>query len=303
MPCFKPLQGYFSVDPDSGKKKFVGCPIMFDHWKRGYSSLDNRRKSLPCGRCIGCRLDRSRGWAMRCIHEASLHESNCFITLTYAPEFLPEGGTLVKKHFQDFMKRLRKKFGSGIRFFHCGEYGDLYKRPHYHAIIFNLDFDDKVLYKIENGCRLYTSDNLHSLWPYGLCTVGAVTFESAAYVARYIMKKVTGDMAEAHYGGRLPEYTTMSRRPGIAFDWFKKFKSDVYPSDQVIVRGFPCKPPRYYDTLFELEDPLLFQSLKEKRSVVTEKRLRENGFSRLAVRERVKSLCVSRLVRGLENVI
>ena len=117
------------------------------------------------------------------------------------------------------MKRFRKHFGSGVRFFHCGEYGELYERPHHHAILFNCDiYDKELLLNAKTGFNLYTSSLLSSLWPFGLHSIGEVSFESCAYVARYIMKKVTGDMSESHYHGRKPEYITMSRRPGYR-DW------------------------------------------------------------------------------------
>ena len=145
---------------------------------------------LPCGQCIGCRLQRSREWAARCVFEASRHEHNSFITLTYAPECLPEDGSLHYEHFQKFIKRLRKRLWRyeddlKVRFFMCGEYGEQFSRPHYHAIIFGYDFPDKVFWSRNNGYPLYRSRMLEELWPFGYCTVGDVTFESAAYVARY----------------------------------------------------------------------------------------------------------------------
>ena len=126
---------------------------------------------LPCGQCIGCRLEYSRQWAIRCMHEASLYEDNCFITLTYDQDHLPHDRSLNKSHFQKFMKRLRKRFGGGIRFYHCGEYGERTRRPHYHACIFNFDFSDKKLFKIVNNHRLYTSEQLEELWPFGFSTM------------------------------------------------------------------------------------------------------------------------------------
>jgi len=233
---------------------------------------------LPCGSCRGCRLERSRQWAMRCTHEASLYDDNCFITLTYDDDHLPSDGSLNKKHFQDFMKRLRSRFSERrIRFYHSGEYGSQFRRPHYHALLFNFDFADKKLFKISNGERLYTSKVLENCWRFGFGSVGAVTFESAAYVARYIMKKVLGDSVERdlHYlscdevTGDLtqlvPEYATMSRRPGIGRDWYDRFCSDVFPRDEVVLRGRVMRPPRFYDCLYEQGDPADFARLKAER--------------------------------------
>lgn len=255
MPCYHPLRAFQDGVSSAGKLVL------------SWSGAGTSRKEvfLPCGQCIGCRLERSRQWAMRCLHEASLYEDNCFLTLTYDDEHLPVDCSLDVSEFQRFMKRLRKEFGAGIRFYHCGEYGELLKRPHYHAIIFNHDFEDKVLLTEDNGFKLFSSERLSRLWPFGFCTIGALTFESAAYVARYVVKKVTGDEAESHYGGRKPEYSTMSRRPGIGRGWYEKFHSDVFPSDEVIINGRSVKPPRYYDGLLEVSEKELFDRLKAER--------------------------------------
>jgi hypothetical protein len=99
---------------------------------------------LPCGQCIGCRLERSRQWAMRCLHESSLYDRNAFVTLTYDDEHLPPGGSLNYPDFQRFMKRLRKNSKSPIRFYMGGEYGESTLRPHFHVCLFGYDFPDKV---------------------------------------------------------------------------------------------------------------------------------------------------------------
>ena len=234
MPCFSPLSGcYSSIVNPSGKRS-----VVFEVSK---ADISKGIVQVPCGRCIGCRLERSRQWAVRCVHEAQLHKDNCFITLTYSPENVPKDSSLHLEHFQKFMKRLRKYIftevqkvnflismmsvdtgrvigyvpSQGVRFFHCGEYGELLSRPHYHACLFGFDFSDKVLWSTRGGVRLYRSKVLEKLWTFGFSTIGDVTFESAAYVARYCTKKITGDEADKHYNGRSPEYVTMSRRPCI----------------------------------------------------------------------------------------
>ncbi len=268
------------------------------------------RFPLPCGQCRGCRLERSRQWAMRMVHEASLFEENCFITLTYSDEFLPSDGSLNVKHFQDFMKRLRSRNpGRRIRYFHAGEYGSQYRRPHYHACLFNFDFLDKKLFKVEHGVRLYTSDALDTVWKFGFCSVGALTFESAAYAARYIMKKRLGDSVcnDMHYlscdevtgalVALLPEYATMSRRPGLAADWFKKFPGDVFPGDDVFLRGRSMRPPRFYDCLYEIEDPEDFARIKADRIRASYRGKDDCTPERLAVRERCQELEEARYSR------
>lgn len=250
------------------------------------------------------------------MHEAQLHEENCFLTLTYSSENLPAGGTLVKWHFQDFMKRLRSRISPRkVKFYHCGEYGERFNRPHYHACIFGFDFPDKELLRVVDGERLCTSELLESLWPHGFATVGSVTFDSAAYVARYCVKKVNGERAFHHYmrlderTGELlpvdPEYATMSRGgrtgKGIGDGWFSKFHRDVFPRDEVITNGRVSKPPRYYDSRFEILDPDGFDRIKRRRLKRAMKHAADQTPDRLAVRERVFAAKTSLLKRGYEN--
>lgn len=258
MACYFPIHGYRAtrVNP-TGKRS-----IVFRR-NEGYSDLP---VSIPCGQCIGCRLQYSRQWAIRCVHEASLYQDNSFVTLTYAPGAI--GPSLVKEHFVNFMKYLRRDFGAGIRFFHCGEYGTQNLRPHHHVILFNFDFPDKQFFRISCGHRLYTSSILSTLWPHGFSLIGDVSFESSAYVARYIVKKVTGKAQKGHYGPLEPPYLTMSRRPGIGRPWFDQFGDEVYVDDQVPILHHKYRPPKYYDSNFEKQHPDLFDDVKLKRSLI-----------------------------------
>lgn len=339
MPCYKPLDVW----------KAHGGGITFD-LKKGFVDQPLR---IACGRCVGCRLERSRQWAVRCVHEAKMYDDNCFITLTYRDEDLPKDQSLVKNHFQKFMKRLRswhrrkrkayfreycksrglnvrgreaqkfftrlfkrwwKSKGYGIRYFHCGEYGGKHGRPHYHACLFNFDFEDRTSWQIRRGVKLDRSASLEQLWPYGFSTVGDVTFESAAYVARYIMKKQTGEKAVLHYNDidlstgeiyaeRLPEYVTMSRRPGIGRPWLEKYKTDVYPEDFVVLNGKKFRPPKYYDSIFELDHEEEFGKVKRKRKTFAKQNLLNSTWERLEVREEVQKRKLDLLIRGLENEI
>lgn len=258
MPCFNPLQGWRSKIPnESGKRS-----IVFDR-KSGYEDLP---VTLPCGRCIGCRLEYSRKWAVRLMHESMCHDDNHYLTLTYDDEHLPPDFSLQLEDFQLFMKRLRKKHGTKIRYFHCGEYGDENNRPHYHAIIFNFKIDDKVYHKkLDNGHKLYTSPSVSALWANGHVYIGAVSFDSCAYVARYVTKKITGDPAADHYQGRKPEYCTMSRNPGIGKLFYEKFKTDIYPNDFVIMNGHRVNVPKAYDEYLEREEPETYLKIKAFR--------------------------------------
>lgn len=225
------------------------------------------------------------------MHEAQLHDANCVVTLTYDDDHLPRDGSLDKPAFPKFIRRLRKA-GGVVRYFHCGEYGEL-GRPHYHGCLFGHDFADKALCEpSKSGADQWVSAALDGLWPYGIAKIGSLNFESAAYIARYVTKKVTGRAAEGHYArvddetGEIvqiePEFATMSRRPGIGRSWFDAFKSDVYPSDEVICRGRSAKPPRYYDKLLS-EDELA--PIKSARLLESVGQLGNGSAARLHVRE------------------
>jgi len=194
------------------------------------------------------------------------------VTLTYSPQNIPPYGSLRIRDWQLFAKRLRKKIGP-FRFFHCGEYGTETGRPHYHACIFGVDFSgDRQHFATSKGNRIYRSPLLEDTWALGHTSVGDLTYESAAYVARYTLKKVTGEKADDHYAridpdtGEVvqiqPEYVTMSRNPGIGKGWFDRYRSDVFPEDEVILAGRRFRTPRFYDNLID-DDEL--KSVKKKR--------------------------------------
>lgn len=269
-----------------------------------------RSLQLPCGQCVGCRLERSRQWAMRCLHEASLSPRNCFITLTYRDECLPERGSLDYSHFQLFMKRFRKAVSPvRPRFYMCGEYGEELSRPHFHACIFGYDFEDKRIWKkTTSGSVIYRSEALEKLWTFGHSSVGDVNFQTAAYVARYCMKKVTGLRASEHYlrvdqdtgecYSMVPEFTHMSLKPGIGASWFSKFLGDVFPHDYCVVNGKMVKPPKFYDRKYAASNPDDFESVQWQRELDAALRASDNTPERLAVKEIVANAALSRLKRG-----
>jgi hypothetical protein len=298
MPCYHPLTAYQCADGS----------IVFQE-RRWFNTV--KTLSLPCGQCIGCRLERSRQWAMRCMHEAQLHENNCFITLTYDNTHLPSDGSLHYQDFQRFIKRLRKKFGNTrIRYYMAGEYGENFGRPHFHACIFGHDFHDKKLWKRSpSGSMLYRSEDLELLWPFGYSSIGDVNFESAAYVARYIMKKVTGNNAKQHYTEtdqetgeittRKPEFNKMSLKPGIGYDWYKQYKNDVYPHDYVIIKGKKVKPPKFYDKKYKSDYPYEFDEILYKREINGKLNSEDNTLERLIVKEIVQEAKLQKLKRTL----
>ncbi len=264
LPCTRRLKAYRGV-----KGGIAFSP------RDGYY---DQHLELPCGQCIDCRLRRARDWALRMVHESREHERNCFITLTYDDEHVPEDHSIDVRTWQLFAKRARRRLG-GFRFFHVGEYGERSLRPHYHACIFGQDFStDRDLWKRDGGFPLFTSKLLSELWPYGYHLIGDLSFDSACYVARYVTKKINGKAAAAAYQrvdpstGEVwnvkPEYATMSRRPGIGRKFFQDFHEEIYGEDVVVSRGRKFRPPRYYDKLLETADKERHeQVLKGRRQV------------------------------------
>lgn len=262
--------------------------------------------SIPCGKCIGCRLDYSRGWADRCVMESLCHDPDeCwFITLTYDDDhivtekrsLLTEKGTLTlyPKDVQDFLKRLREYWHrvyrvDGIRFFMCGEYGSTTFRPHYHLLVYGLPIKDlKPFHKNELGQMLYVSDEIQDLWKQGFILIGTMTWETCAYTARYVLKKYKGMNAEDtkdHYEQAMivPEYTRMSRMPGIARPYYEAHKDQIYrecggdhrklcTSEIILPKGRVTTPPKYFDKIKDEEDPVFMTFLKEARKHVAELR-------------------------------
>ena len=272
-------------------------------------------------------------WAIRCVHEAKMHEDNCFVTLTYRDGDLPVHGTLVKHHFQDFLKRLRAQHceyeendqgdrvcTNPISYFHCGEYGKVCPycrerhglgRPHYHALLFGYWPDDCELYQEKNGVRTYTSAKLARVWKKGFVVVADVTPQSAAYCTRYVLKKRTGCMAPEWYvridcrSGELlplaPEYATMSRNPAVGRRYYDEFGEDVYPEDNVVINGFLMKPPRYYDELFKQENEDEFEELKGRRREAMKENAHNNTPARLGVRKQCHDAKLARSERSYED--
>ena len=252
-------------------------------------------RPFACGKCHGCQLEISRQWAVRCMHEASLHDENSFLTLTFRDPVW----SLDHKVFQDFMKRLRFKFRPRkIGYFMCGEYGKLNSRAHFHACVFNLHFPDMELLRVtDSQSKLYRSAMLEKLWPFGFSSIGTVTFESAGYVARYSMKKNAAYLGD--YDGlhdildpstgevfvRKPEYRRMSLRPAVAKNWIKRFKSDVYPGGKVVVNGVEARAPRFYDKFLRATDVGAYMELCHERGKSSFAAFKETEPKRLEARE------------------
>lgn len=304
MPCYSPLNGYRAKKPNaSGKYSIV--------FQRSAGYVD-QPITVPCGMCIGCRIDKSRQWAIRCTHEAKLHVKNCFLTLTYSDEFLPRHLSLQKEHVQTFIRALRDA-GIQLRYFAVGEYSES-NRPHYHLIIFGQDFSESRKKHSQNkkGDQLFTSTIVAKHWQYGHHIIGAFNYASAAYTARYVMKKQYGKdsgqrEAYTRFEGStgetwqvIPEFALMSRRPGIGSGWYEKFKKDAFPSDFLVVSGKKHPVPRYYFEKFKKEAEDNAKSISIKRKKARMETAQNNTLDRLAVREEVKLSQIKQLKRSLK---
>lgn len=272
MPCYNPREAFQFYNTSTKKTDTtLDYTIARQH---AYQII-----KIKCKKCVGCRLDYSIQWGVRGMHEASLYEKNCWLTLTYNDENLPLGWnyqpTLVKKDHQNFFKRFRYYMkDEKIRYLMCGEYGEKLSRPHYHVVLFGFDFEKKKEYKKRNGYTYYTSPQLDKIWGLGHAVIAEVNFLTVAYTARYALKKINGDMAEKHYDGRQSEYIAMSLKPGIAFNYYEKNKNEIYIDDYVEVNGYKRKPPLYYDKLYEKENAEKFDFIKfERRMRAKEKEM------------------------------
>lgn len=263
-----------------------------------------RKIAIDCGQCVGCVLEYGRQMAVRSTHEASEHLRNSFITLTYDKDNLPKDGSLVKEDWQKFAKRLRHKVGP-FKFLMCGEYGDKFDRPHMHALIFGVDFheDRKRRHNSVGGFPMWTSDLLTRTWGKGQENpIGQVSFESAAYCAKYALKRVRGEKAEEHYGGwideinektgevtqrlkKQPEFALMSRKPGLGKSWFDKYYMDVYSQDVLELNGIEMRPPKYYDKMYAEMEPERMVKIRQKRVEEISRRPEEYSKERLKAKE------------------
>lgn len=278
-----------------------GGPVSF-YDQSGFDQL-----SVPCGRCAGCRLGRAQAWSIRCQHEAQLHDENCFLTLTYDDEHLPEFGSLRYPDVQSFNRSLRKQVAPKRFSFLCaGEYGERTARPHYHMLLFGHRFDRLSDFSRAGvPGRLGESESVAKLWGHGSHFVGELTPQSASYVSQYCLKKVYGQASESFYdvvddstgevvGRRVPEFLRMSLRPAIGRRWFEKFGSDVLPRDVALSENVRYHVPRYYEKLFADWNPLEMDEVQFHRHILSKERAMNRAIERRAAREEILRARVAR---------
>lgn len=297
MPCYHPLVAYDISPKDrcQGEKR----KICFNPHPTLRQQLhdDGRELLIPCGQCIGCRLEYSRQWANRCMLELPYHDQAWFLTLTYDDAHVPKTFshdpdtgealapvmTLRARDLQLFLKLLRRHFPNDrIRFFAAGEYGTESLRPHYHAIVFGLHLDDIVVYKNSQlGYTYFNSEKLSRCWidgqdgtQRGYVVAGNVSWDTCAYVARYMLKKQKGATKDVYDAlGIEPEFSRMSRKPGIGYQYYQDHP-EIWQYDKINVctpsggRSFPH--PTYLRKLYEIDDPVSadeFNSVRKNRAI------------------------------------
>lgn len=362
MVCFHPIPAFYPIYPNSDGKRHLlfgrkrhyqnitsghylwqlfeeyDRPNIFTVYTKAYDSPydfpvyynefgpHGFNIKVPCGKCLGCRLDYSRMWATRSSNEAFMHNhyNNCsFLTLTFNSDMLNRRSnphSLNKVAFRSWIKRLRKAVKSTynveFRYMCCGEYGSRHSRPHYHMLIYGFNFPDKYVYKYNNirGKKIlyYRSDFLEKIWSppyssdsYGFSVIGDVNFESSAYVARYVTKKLFGPLAEKVYKHIEPEFLLTSRMPGLGFSYLSKFRHDIFNHGYIVLpNGNKAPIPRYYvDKLLVLDSELSYKYSIAKWNKRLDNLFVENIDStteRLIVREELKKNCLNMLHRQYE---
>lgn len=340
MSCYHPKYARNVAEPGSLKAQLQfasRCDDSFVYFRSDLSRSyklplsDDRLLRVPCGKCLGCTLDYSRSWADRCCLEMLYHDESWFLTLTYDDEHLPRTysadwdtgeiiapvATLVKRDFQLFVKRLRKAYGDGIRYFAAGEYGSKTLRPHYHAIFFGLHLDDlQLVGRTPLGDELYQSPKLNRTWsdingyPIGYVTIGKVTWASCAYVARYVVKKSKGQDKRWYESMNMqPEFTLMSRAQGIGKQYYldhPELWDFNFINLSTETGGRKITPPDYFFRLLEQDNPERYRELKNKRKSIAislEKLKKDltnlNEYDRLTVEEQVKAHKIKILKRDV----
>lgn len=295
MQCTSPLYRLNNLIYEEGKnlpsfirrKKIIGYKD-FNYFVNKFGVNPQIFTKFGCGQCLSCRILYAKQWAERCYLESLSHSSNYFVTLTYDDMFVPYScngyQTLVKEHFQKFMKDLRNHLDYKVRFFAVGEYGDITFRPHYHTLLFGLELNDltfyKQVFKRGNIITYFNSEFLSSIWKKGFVVVSKSTPETCAYCARYSLKKVgfkksvsnversTASDFDLHNeliatGEIEPIFSLMSRRPGIARDYFEENKYRIYINDNI--PDSKLKSLRYFDKLFKQIDTLMFDDVAAYR--------------------------------------
>lgn len=347
MPCYHPLirvENLNKIQKALDGHKYFKATIEHpnDYLQRIEelkNNLNYRYQLIPCGNCIGCRLEYSREWANRGYLETKSWKQNWFVTITYDDENMTTleetkdqneitywnngtwNGTLVPKELTQFIKNVRqimkRKYNEdNIRFMACGEYGEEGQRPHYHIIFFNLNLPTDTFFepKIINKETYFRNKIIEQAWTKGISNISEATWNNIAYTARYITKKVNGKTSSEHYAskGQTKEFLRVSRAPGIGRYYYDEKKEEIYKNDEIIIvnkeGAISTKPPKYFDKLYEKDNPEHWKEIKAKRIRMAKMnaKLEDQTHSltrlnHLAIKERTKASKVQTLKRSMEK--
>lgn len=369
MSCYHPLirieDLYKTVKAEDGHSyhpaKIIKCeaPNDLEILKKYQGGMHYKATVIPCGKCIGCRLEYSKEWANRTYLESTLYKEkeitiskdkegkdikvkcNCnwFITLTYAEEHLTineeytdkngitwtieenDKATLVPEDLHRFINTFRqimlREYGvSGIRFLACGEYGEQNLRPHYHIIFLNCPLPAKTFYnvRIKNGNMYYQNTIIERAWTKGISNICEATWNTMSYTARYITKKINGELEADVYwsNGIEKEFFRVSRDPGIGKPYYEIYKDKIYDYDRIMIKNLSGvhyeKPPKYFDDLLKEEDPDRWREIKWKREKEGANAQKLAGLEtsllqreQLEIEERSKQDQTKALIRAMEK--
>lgn len=329
MTCYNPIPACYSKSAyaRTGKKDIHlvvhenydenNKVIKDDKWKLNEASFPHALYEyifLPCRKCVGCRSDNSKMWSLRAYNEMKMHDKNCFITLTYSndSELVKKEplciASLRYKHFQNFMKRLRKRTGQKIGYLVCGEYGLKDGRAHWHAILFGFDFDDKELVYVKKGYNHYYSQLLQECWsvydkksdsynPIGFVDLANCDYDCCSYVSQYVLKKLpvnqagvtvshyvadTGELKDIPLEGVCPPMVRSSKNPAIGLNWYKQYGHNACEKGFIPIvtnegkKVQKVRTPQYYYSKFEVDNPERAQILKKVKEEHMRKYYAEN---------------------------
>lgn len=315
MSCYKPLIRLYNPDDkeQSGRVYSLSRFSQLSGKQLKYEDLMYNPKVMliPCGQCIGCRIQQREDWTTRIELEARDYpkEQVWFITLTYDDEHVPgmivKTGEIMRKvqytwkpgekrpssvqillyeDIQKFLKRLRKAYRGKLRYFVAGEYGEQTARPHYHMILYGWTPTDlKDLYKTQHN-GYYTSEWLKGLWEMGQIQIAQAVPETYRYVAGYVTKKmyeIDGKKANAYYElGQTKPFACMSLKPGLGDKYYQEHKKEIWQQGYIqCTNGKRAKIPRYYEKQMEAENPQRLWRIKQNRqkNAMEQKRLQLEG--------------------------
>jgi hypothetical protein len=304
MPCFSPKRAFYTdkVNPDTGLFKVTLNPVEgFVDWSM----------EIPCGECIGCRKMQARDWGNRSVLESRLHETNIFMTVTYATPFLPRAAsgrpTLVPDDFTLFMKRYRKWLGKvrpwnpTVRYFLGSEYGERFGRPHGHYSMFGAVWPDDArrVSESKRGFPQFESRTLNGIWGKGFVRFSWLNHRTCFYAAGYALKGQSGPLGA---GDVVPAFHRESRRPGLGAGAFDRWSDGWYPSGQLVMDGRRVPTPRYFDERLKARDVEAWRRMKVTRRLEARKRWHGDVMGSAAEYERErKYLCAVEALKRVER--